>query len=152
MPYNDFNNEYYGRVVNQRQQSSTSVKEVLHYAEIIASDIFEKFDYGDERENIAHYGPDFATSPPKIDLTKIGGKVPIMMFVGMEDILSTPIDARWTKDQIGDAVIRYTELEAHDHSSFNFGRDMSFMEDVYETIQKYNPTTSLVNESTFLNN
>ena len=98
MPYNDYNNEYYGRVINKREQSSTSVKEILHYAEIIASDIFEQFDYGDKKENIAHYGPDFAEAPPKIDLTKIGEKVPISMFVGKEDVLSTPIDAQWTKN------------------------------------------------------
>lgn len=78
--------------------------------------------------------------------------MPIMMFVGKEDILSTPVDARWTKDQIGDAVIKYTELEDHDHSSFNFGRDMSFMEDVYATIKTMNPMAPLVNENHFLNN
>lgn len=98
MPYNDFNNEYYGRIVNRREQSSTSAKEILHYAEIVASDIFEKFDYGDRKENIAHYGPDHAKAPPVIDLTKIGDKVPISMFVGKEDILSTPIDAKWARD------------------------------------------------------
>lgn len=72
------------------------------------------------------------------------------MFVGKEDILSTPIDAQWTKDQIGQAVIFYKELENHDHSSFNFGRDMSFMEDVMELVHKYNPIIK-TNDS-FLNN
>ena len=150
VPYNDFNNEYYGRVINRRQQSSTSVKEILHYAEIIASDIFEQFDYGDRKENVAHYGPDFADAPPVIHLSKIGDKVPISMFVGKEDILSTPIDAQWARDEIGRAVFHYRELENHDHSSFNFGKDMSFMEDVVAMVQKYNPLDEI--NGSFLNN
>lgn len=56
------------------------------------------------------------------------GIVPVAMFVGVHDNLSTPVDARWLKRQLGDKVVKYVELESLDHSAFNFGKDMSYID------------------------
>jgi len=61
------------------------------------------------------------------------------MFVGKEDKFSTPLDAGWARDQLGPAVVHYHELENTDHSAFNFGRDMSYLNSVLDLIEEYNP-------------
>ena len=44
--------------------------------------------------NQAMYGQEL---PPIIDLTKISDSVPIALYVGLEDDISTPKNAEWTK-------------------------------------------------------
>ena len=140
VPYNDYNNEVTARIQNKRMQSGTSVKQVLHYAEIFGSNVFREFDYGKKKVNTAHYGKEYAKVPPLIDLTNIQKHdVPIAMFVGKQDALATPTDAQWAKDQLGDKVIYYHEMDNVDHSAFNFGRDMSFLNEVMYHIKMYNP-------------
>lgn len=42
-------------------------------------------------------------------------------FVGKQDDLATPFDALWAKDQIGEDVIYYQEIDQFNHHSFTFG-------------------------------
>ena len=112
VPYNDYNDEVTARIQNKRLQSGTSVKQVLHYAEIFGSNVFREFDYGTKNLNTNHYGQNFAQTPPLIDLTKISTQdVPIAMFVGKQDPLATPTDAQWARDQLGGQVIYYHEMD-----------------------------------------
>jgi len=61
------------------------------------------------------------------------------MFVGLDDELATPADARWTRDQIGSAVVHYQE-QVGGHLSFNVGKDMTFFtETAMGLIEKYHP-------------
>lgn len=62
--------------------------------------------------------------------------MPIAMFVGIEDPLVEPVDARWTRSQLGN-VIWYNEYENHDHS-FTLAKDMSYMTKVMEIVGDYN--------------
>lgn len=113
---------------------------MLHYAEIRTTNIFNQFDYGNKIENVAHYGADYAITPPLIDLTKIRDSgVPVAMYVGKQDVLATPTDAQWTKTQIGKQVIEYTEIDNFDHSAFNFGKDMTFLDGVMDLVAVSNP-------------
>ena len=59
--------------------------------------------------------------------------------MGVHDELATPESGRWTRDQLGDKVVKYVELEETDHASFNFGKDMRFVGEVVELIKEYNP-------------
>jgi len=61
------------------------------------------------------------------------------MFVGADDELATPADARWTRDQIGEAVVHYQE-QPGGHLSFNIGKDATyFSETAMSIIEKYHP-------------
>ena len=69
-----------------RPQSSASMKQLLHFAEVKMSEVFKEFDYGDDETNLAHY-PKYKglheNHIPYISLTKAGESgVPIAMFVG----------------------------------------------------------------------
>ena len=61
------------------------------------------------------------------------------MFVGKQDSLATPTDAQWARDEMGKNVIYYNEMDGRDHSSFNFGRDMSFLSEIVYHLGIYNP-------------
>lgn len=85
------------------------------------------------------------TDVPEIDLTQArNAGVPVAMFAGIEDTLSTIEDNRWTRKQLTDdgkldgIVVHYEELHA-DHMSFLIGRDMSFLERLLPVMKKYNP-------------
>ena len=55
------------------------------------------------------------------------------MFVGTEDLLGDPEDARETRDLIG-SIVHYEEIEAG-HMSFLAGKDMSYFERVLELLE-----------------
>lgn len=50
------------------------------------------------------------------------------MFVGLEDILADPTDAKWTADTIGADVFHYQEINGG-HLTFLIGKDMSYFTD-----------------------
>ena len=45
--------------------------------------------------------------------------------------------------QLGSNAIKYLEIENFEHSSFSFGRDMSYLDSVMGLIKKYNPLPNL---------
>lgn len=59
------------------------------------------------------------------------------MWVGKEDNLSTPQDARWARDQLGDSVVKYVEMDNVAHSTFNFGKDMSYVHDMIDLVETH---------------
>ena len=61
------------------------------------------------------------------------------MYVGKQDMLATPTDAKWTKDQLGKQVIEYIEIDNFDHSAFNFGKNMTFLDGVMDLVAVSNP-------------
>lgn len=75
-------------VRNARSHSNTSVKSVVHFAQLVKSDYYQQYDYGSSTENRNRYG---GTTIPKIPYQKIA-KVPIAYFVGLQDDLADPVD------------------------------------------------------------
>jgi hypothetical protein len=70
------------------------------------------------------------------DLKKIKN-IPIALFSGKYDILSCPKDVEWLANELNkDVVVYYKEYELG-HDSFIIGKDMSYMNDVIDTINKY---------------
>ena len=84
-PYNDPDR---AEVMGDRVQSGGSIKQLLHYAQIMQSGVFKQYDYGSDSKNIEHYG---SKTIPIIPLESIK-KVPIAMYVGKEDDLGDLID------------------------------------------------------------
>jgi hypothetical protein len=63
--------------------------------------------------------------------------IPIAVFCGLYDELSTVEDCRRDVDQMGDAVVHYGELEAG-HQTFLVGQDASyFKETVMDLLDEY---------------
>ena len=60
-------------------QSSASVKQLIHYGQIIKTGVFKKFDYGSETENKKHYG---SITVPELDLNNIPDELPLAVFAG----------------------------------------------------------------------
>ena len=67
------------------------------------------------------------------------------MFVGSNDTLADPIDAAWTRDQIGAAVIHYEQITGG-HLSFMVGKDMSYFNTVLYLLGEYNPPNNLLSK------
>lgn len=68
-------------------------RNLIHYAQIIKSKNFQRYDYGNKEENNVHYGQDY---PPSYDLSKI--EIPMAFASGDVDQLATPTDVNWLLD------------------------------------------------------
>jgi len=67
------------KIINTRPQNSAATMQLIHYGELVHTDIFHRYDWGGDKDNEAHYG---VAQPPKIDLRKISPTLPITFFVG----------------------------------------------------------------------
>jgi hypothetical protein len=72
---------------------------------------------------------------PLITLEKIA-KVPVGMFVGLQDVLANPTDCGIIKGKLR-TLDFYREYDQMDHYSFQIGKDMGFVQDVISLIKKY---------------
>ena len=72
-----------------------SLKNYIHYAQIIRAEKFQNFDYGDLK-NIKTYGNE---NPPVIDLAKIK-LVPYTVWMPSNDLLSSYRDNYWSWDLV----------------------------------------------------
>ncbi|XP_055952419.1 gastric triacylglycerol lipase-like [Argiope bruennichi] len=73
-------------VYSAHTPAGSSTKSVLHYAQLVDSGKFGKYDYG-KRGNIKRYGQD---TPPQYDLTKI--TAPVALMWSLNDELGDPVD------------------------------------------------------------
>jgi cephalosporin-C deacetylase-like acetyl esterase len=72
-----------------------------------------------------------------IDMTTIS-KVPVVMFVGMQDDLAPPSDTRWARDQVK-TTVHYEEIDNFDHASFVLGKNTSYVDTALTWAEKYDP-------------
>lgn len=120
-------------VQNGRTHSNASVKEVVHYAQIVNANYFQQYNYGSDSSNRNHYG---GTHIPQIPYQKIA-KVPIAYFVGLQDDLADPVDTQNTYDLIP-TTFKYNLYNDMDHISFTLGNDMGYTNDVISMLPQYN--------------
>jgi lysosomal acid lipase/cholesteryl ester hydrolase len=130
--------------------AGASVKSIDHYSQLITSKHLQEFDYG-KKGNLEHYGQE---TPLEVDLTRITGKVPVAMFVGLDDDLGDKTDASWARDEIkkgGDAIDKgfYGEYELG-HASFMVAKDFSYFNKVKEVLAQHNKITTSDEELYFL--
>lgn len=104
--------------------SGGSLNVVFHYLQQMRRDeVTVGFDYGDEAKNIERYG---SARVPTISMKGLKHlKVPVSLFVGTHDILSTPEDDRKIKKVLGKSLHQYHEVSA-DHLSLLIGKDMTY--------------------------
>ena len=120
-------------LVSTLPQSSASIKQLIHYGQIIKTGVFKQYDYGSDEDNIAHYGN---STVPELNLDNISHEVPIAIFVGVQDNMADPLDVAWLRNKLGDKVVKYVELDQFDHQSFSIGKNMTWTADVLEFLDK----------------
>ena len=117
----------------------TSTRSISHLGQMIKTNEFRKFDYGNKDKNIEQYGEEKA---PLIPIENISG-IPIAMFSGLNDSVVAIENNR----ELGQILMNnkdsplidgeYNELEA-DHMSFLLGKDMSYFKKVLNLCDTYN--------------
>uniref|UniRef100_A0A1B6LG62 Uncharacterized protein n=2 Tax=Graphocephala atropunctata TaxID=36148 RepID=A0A1B6LG62_9HEMI len=108
--------------------AGTSTKTLVHYAQEIKSRMFQKYDYGAER-NIILYN---STTPPLYNLSQV--TVPVSLHYGDNDLLASPTDVSTLFSQLKSAVGMFrVNLSSFNHLDFLWGRDARSL--VYTTVQ-----------------
>jgi len=111
--------------------AGASVQSILHYAQIINTDVMPLYDWGSASANNAKYGQDV---PPDVELGKI--TLPTAMFVGSQDDLGDVKDNRWAKSQMGPALKYYQEVSGG-HATFLVGNEVAYLDKVLSLVAEY---------------
>ena len=93
-----------------------------------------QFDYGNDNQNIAHYG---STNVPLIPLENIPETMNIATFAGLQDSLADQTDVIWLIDYLNVRIVHHENIDQFDHLSFVFGKNMTYTSKVINLINKY---------------
>ncbi|CAI2367552.1 unnamed protein product [Moneuplotes crassus] len=115
-----------------RHQGGNSYKNLMHWKQVLQKERFVRFDYG-EKINMIKYG---TPSPPDIDLTRIHS-VPIALFCGNYDVISSKFDVDWTKSKLSKDCLVFHQNYDYGHISFNCAKDMSYIDDLCKLIDAH---------------
>lgn len=107
--------------------AGTSVKNMYHFAQLVRSEVFQKYDYGDI-ENLIRY---HSLRPPIYHFETIA--TPMVLISGSKDWLAAPDDVLWTAQQLPE-LLRIHEIKGYNHLDFIWG--MSAKAKVYDGIIK----------------
>uniref|UniRef100_A0A1B6G3S2 Partial AB-hydrolase lipase domain-containing protein n=1 Tax=Cuerna arida TaxID=1464854 RepID=A0A1B6G3S2_9HEMI len=108
--------------------AGSSTKTLVHYAQEIKSNNFQRYDYGAEK-NIILYN---STTPPLYNLSEI--TVPISLHYGDNDLLARPVDVSSLFSQLKNPVGMFrVNLSSFNHLDFLWGRDARTL--VYSKVQ-----------------
>jgi hypothetical protein len=118
----------------------TSLKNILHYKQIMSSGKFQYFDYGPEG-NLRHYSSEFVSEYPlrkKLNSKIIKNIPPIILACGSEDKISTPLNNMKLKEEI--KPFSFYEFQFLSHASFFVGADSTWfnfiLRDIYKILDK----------------
>jgi lysosomal acid lipase/cholesteryl ester hydrolase len=110
--------------------SGSSTKSLEHYVQLYNSKQYQQFDYGKD-ENTVRYGQPTA---PEFQLQNI--KVPVAKFTGSSDKLGDVTDNKWLSKQIKDVLV-FDKTYDYGHLTFFIGKDLSWLDDALDILQKY---------------
>lgn len=96
----------------QHVPAGVSLKQIMHFAQLMRSGAFQQFDYDDKMLNWLHYGQ---TTPPKFDLSRI--TVDINMYLSKNDTTTTYIDVMELRSQLPTVKDMYV-IDGFKHSDF----------------------------------
>ena len=119
----------------------SSIRQLTHYGQCIANKQLQLYDYHDAELNLKKYGQE---NPPNVDLLGLQ-KVPIAMFSGKYDRI-VKVDENQEFADIIPTVIKHKQLN-FDHLSFLIGKDMTYMIEVLNLLQEYNPLNFDIDEA-----
>lgn len=119
------------------EPGGTSVKNMIHYAQGVQSNIFAAYNYSTPEENIKHYNQ---TTAPIYSISSL--KVPTALFHGGNDWLADPTDVQFILDQIPkDTLVFSKNLDDYDHADFIIALTANRLiyDDVLNLMKKYHP-------------
>jgi len=79
------------------EPGGTSVKNIVHWAQMIRSAKWTMFDYGSVSANLKHYNQ---TTPLPYSMTQFPASIPVALFSGAKDLLADPTDVSYLVSQI----------------------------------------------------
>lgn len=84
--------------------SGAGYRNFLHYAQLLNSETFKRYDFGSRLENIKRYG---VPEPEDYPLQNIPTNIPIALLAGSGDVLTAPEDIKWLAEQLGERVVMH---------------------------------------------
>ena len=117
------------------EPDGTSVKNMIHFAQGVQSNIFRAYDYGSPQKNELHYNQ---TTPPEYDIHAM--KVPTAIFWSGEDWLADPTDVSYIFDQIQNLVYE-KYIPDYNHLDFVWALSANKLvyKDLLNVMTKYHP-------------
>jgi pimeloyl-ACP methyl ester carboxylesterase len=115
----------------------TSVKNMIHFAQGIQSNIFEAYNYSSAEENFKHYNQ---TLPPVYSIRSM--KVPTAIFSGGNDWLADPTDVQYIFDNIPNGTLVFRKfIPDYNHMDFMWALSANQLiyADVVNLMRKYHP-------------
>ena len=107
----------------------TSLKCLMHFAQIIKAKKFLHFDYKDDANYVIYH----QKNPPEYDLSVIRD-LPIMLITGEKDKLANSDDVRWLYNELKNNVIYFNIVPDMGHLSFLCGKNFSWFKEPLEYI------------------
>ncbi|CAG5038335.1 unnamed protein product [Parnassius apollo] len=112
----------------------TSIKNLIHYGQVIRTKTFSHFDYG-VRENLALYN---SSSPPEYDHSRVSMRV--VLLVGRNDMVCTPFDVAILRRKLPN-VMSYAVINKTEYSHLDFvwaeHNDIYLFPLIFEMLKKY---------------
>ncbi|XP_011695877.1 PREDICTED: lipase 3-like [Wasmannia auropunctata] len=98
--------------------AGASVKQLIHFSQLILSGSFRKYDYG-TKANLILYG---STQPPKYTLERV--KVPVAIFYSENDFITHRTDVQKLADNLPNVIqTEKIAYEKFNHIDYLWGRD-----------------------------
>lgn len=114
------------------EPQSTSIKTLVHLAQMSRSGIVAKYDYGDPLHNLLHYG---SLSPPMYNLGNIPTNISLFLNYGGKDSLADTFDIARLLDNLKNHdpdKINVKSIKDYAHADFIMGK--STKKDIYNEI------------------
>ncbi|CAF1207492.1 unnamed protein product [Adineta ricciae] len=124
-------------VYGAHEPGGTSVKNMIHFAQGIQSNLFQAYDYGSPEKNQLHYNQ---TTPPLYSIRPI--KIPTAIFWSGEDWLADPVDVAYIFDNI-QSLVYEKYIPDYNHLDFVWGMTANkvIYSDLLAQMKKYHPPT-----------
>lgn len=126
-------NETRMEVYVTHEPGGTSVKNMIHYAQMFHSKLFQAYDYGSPEKNQQHYNQ---TTPPIYPIRPM--KVPTAIFWSGEDWLADPEDVSFIFDNV-QSLVYEKYIPDYNHLDFSWAMTANKLiyNDVVDLLQKY---------------
>jgi lysosomal acid lipase/cholesteryl ester hydrolase len=113
--------------------AGTSVKNLMHFAQLVISKNFQRFDYGSEKLNFVHYNQ---TTPPLFDIHNI--KTPVALYAAQNDWLADPTDVDYLRNNLPNLVVDKS-ISDYNHLDFLWAINAraNLYLDILELMKKY---------------
>eukprot|EP00096_Caligus_rogercresseyi_P015886 TRINITY_DN8382_c0_g1_i1.p1 TRINITY_DN8382_c0_g1~~TRINITY_DN8382_c0_g1_i1.p1 ORF type:complete len:417 (-),score=34.87 TRINITY_DN8382_c0_g1_i1:29-1279(-) len=117
-------------IILGHEPGGTSTRTLIHFAQEINDDRFQKFDHGRE-ENLKLYNQ---TTPPAYNI-RDNVQVPIALLWSENDWLADPLDVQWLQDELKTVLVQSYRVpyKQFNHIDFLWGLNANAM--VYEFIK-----------------